>query len=132
MINAIGIALSGLAASSQEIDASAANIANLETAGSLTDPSKAPYTPVSVQQTTGAGGSVNTVVVPKTPPFVPAFDPGSPFANSAGEVGFPNIDLAQEAVNIDIAKIAYRADLAVIKTAKQMEDELFHVFDSQA
>ncbi len=132
MINAIGIALSGLNAASQQIDASAANIANAGDAGSLTNPSQAPYTPVTVQQTTGAGGSVNTVVVPKTPPFVPAFDPSSPFANSSGLVGEPNVDLTQEAVNIDVAKTAYRANLAVIKTAKEMDDALFSVFDTKA
>lgn len=132
MINAIDVALSGLTAAEKKVQVSAGNIANLETVGSLDDPAHLPYTPQTVQQIAGPGGSVNTVVVPKTPPFVPAFDPDSPFANAAGQVGVPNIDLGEEAVNLQIAKIAYRADLAIIKTAKEMEDDLFRTIDETA
>ena len=132
MINAIGIALSGLSAASQKVGAAASNIANLETVGSLDDPAHPPYTPVTIQQVTGAGGTVNTVVVPKNPPFVPAFGPDSPFANAQGQVGVPNIDLGEEAVNLIIAKTAYKADLAVIRAAKNMEDDLLRTFDDKA
>ena len=132
MLNAIGIALSGLSASSQKIAAAASNIANADTIGSLDNPAQPPYTPMTVQQQAASDGTVTTTLTPKNPPFVPAYDPGSPFANQTGLVGVPNIDLGAEAVNIDVAKTAYRADLAVIKTTKEMEDALFRAFDSKA
>ena len=49
MINSISIALTGLAAASKKINASASNIANLQTTGSLKEGEQAPYTPITVQ-----------------------------------------------------------------------------------
>ena len=61
MINAIDVALSGLAAAEKKVAVSAGNIANLETVGSLSDPAHAPYTPQIVQQVTQAGGDAHAV-----------------------------------------------------------------------
>jgi flagellar basal-body rod protein FlgC len=132
MINAIQIALSGLNAASQKASVAASNIANVDTTGSLTDPAHAPYTPVDTQQTTGPDGTVQSNLVARNPAFVPAYDPTSPFANSDGQVGVPNVDLATEAVNLDIAKITYAASAKVIKTESEMQDELLKMVDKTA
>ena len=124
MINAIGIALSGMNAASRKVEASASNIANLQTAD---------YTPVTAQQTALAEGQgVRSDFVPKTQPFTPSYDPDSPFANGEGYVNTPNVDLAEEAVNLTIAKTAYKANVAVIETVQDMTKELLESFDKEA
>ncbi len=134
MINTIQIALSGLAASSKKVEASASNIANLQTVGSLTDPDNAPFSPLTTQQTTitdanGGGLGVKTEFVPKNPPFVPAFDPGSPFADSEGIIGVPNVDLAEEAVNLILSKHTFAANAKIIKATDEMQKDLLGIFD---
>ena len=137
MIGAINIALTGLGAASKQLLASASNIANLQTAGSLEEGAQAPYTPLRTQQTaitdeSGNGLGVNTTFVAKDPAFVPAFDPDSPFADENGIIGVPNVDLAEEAVNINIAKIQYKANLKTIQAASDLSKELFRVLDDKA
>lgn len=136
MINAIQIALSGMLAASKKTEAVASNIANQQTVGSLNDPDNAPYTPLTVQQdslkgTDGHGLGVKADFAPKNPAFVPAYDPDSPFANEEGVIGVPNVDMAEEAVNLDIAKAAYKANAAVIRTATDMDDALLKIFDKR-
>lgn len=128
MINAIGIALSGLKAASKQVEASASNIANLQTAD---------YTPITAQQTaqtdqSGQGAGVKSDFVPKTQPFTPSYDPDSPFANSDGYVNTPNVDLAEEAVNMTVASTAYKASVSVIETVQDMTKELLQAFDRKA
>lgn len=136
MINAIQIALSGLTAASRKVEASASNIANMQTVGSLDNPEAAPYTPLVTQQTALTGGQnggagVKSDFIPKNQPFTPAYDPDSPFANVDGIIGAPNVDLAEEAVNLSIAKATYKANVAVIKTSEEMTDELLKAFDRE-
>lgn len=134
MINAIGIALSGLNAASRKVEASASNIANMQTSGSLENPDQAPYTPLTTQQIAladqaGNGLGVKSNFVPKTQPFTPAYDPDSPFANAEGLIGVPNVDLAEEAVNMTMAETAYKASVSVIETVQDMTRELLEAFD---
>ncbi len=130
MIGAIQTALSGLNAASTRAQASANNIANIDTVGSLNG-APAPYAPQVTEQQAVPGGGVAAMNVPQ-PGFVPSYDPGSPFANSDGLVGAPKVDLASEIVNLDIAKIAYKANALTIKTASEMQDELLKSFDRKA
>jgi flagellar basal-body rod protein FlgC len=131
MINAIQNALSGLAASSKRVEAASSNIANLQTEGSLETGEKAPYSALTVEQSSDGNGGVKANVIPKTTPFVPAYSPDSPFANSDGLVGVPNIDLAEEAVNLKLAEHTFKANLKTIEAASQMSDELLNIFDKR-
>lgn len=131
MISAIQTALSGLTAASKKADAAASNVANLDTVGSLTDPAHPPYTPVETQQTAIAGG-VQSQFVSKNPPFVPAYDPSSPFADQNGEVGVPNVDLSEEMVNLQIAKFTYAANAKVVGAESDMEKDLLNSIDTKA
>lgn len=131
MIKAIGIAITGLDAAAKKIAASASNVANLQTTGSLSDKKAAPYTPLTTTQTTGNTGEVTAGFTPKTNPFVPAYDPSSPYADENGYIGVPNINLAEEAVNLTLAKHSYKANLEVIKTSESMMDELLDAFDKE-
>ena len=129
MTGAISIALSGLNAASLRLNASASNIANFATAGSLTDPDNAPYTPLITQNTALDNGGVQAEYAPKPNPFVPAYDPDSPFADADGFIGAPNVDLAEEIVNLKLAEISYKANLNTIKAQGNLFDELLGVFD---
>lgn len=137
MISSISIALTGLEAASKKLSASASNIANLQTVGSLEDGGQAPYTPIGTQQTAltdqnGSGLGVRSDYAPRNAPFVPVYSPDSPFANAEGIIGAPNIDLAEEAVNVMLAKTAYKANLATIATQSELSDELLRVLDKKA
>ena len=137
MVGTINIALSGLNAATQRLNASASNIANLQTVGSLQDVNNAPYTPVSTQQTAvtdanGNGQGVRTDVVPRNNAFVPSFDPDSPFADENGIIGVPNVNLAEESVNMIMAELQYKANIGVIQTAEELNDELLNIFDDKA
>ena len=133
MIGAISTALTGLIASSKKVEASASNIANMGSAGSL-DPANPnrPYEALTTVQTANGTGGVTATNVPKKPGFVNAYAPDSPFANSEGMVGAPSVDLAEEAVNLKIAEITYKANISVLKTADEMSDELMRVLDEKA
>ncbi|MBX2833847.1 MAG: flagellar biosynthesis protein FlgC [Micavibrio sp.] len=132
MINAITTALTGLAAASQKVTASANNIANVTTGGSLEDGEKAPYTPQTVQQETLKGGGVKTNIAAKNPPFTPSYSPDSPLADSNGIIGLPNVDLAEEGVNLMLSEVEYKANLKVIETAAELSDELIKSLDKKA
>ena len=137
MINAIQIALSGLTAASKKTEAAASNIANLGTAGSLTEPDNSPYTPLEVQQSPiidsdGNGAGVESEFVPRQPPFSPSYAPDSPFADDYGLIGAPNVDLAQEAVNLKLAELSFKANAKIIKAASEMQEELIKTFDTEA
>lgn len=132
MINTISIALSGLNAATNKLNASASNVANVTTAGSLEDGKQAPYDALTTAQTAQENGGVRSDVVSAGRPFVPSFDPDSPFANSEGLIGSPNVDLAEEAVNFTLAELTYKANIGVLKTAEEMSDELLNIFDDEA
>jgi flagellar basal-body rod protein FlgC len=136
MINAIKIALTGLNAATKKLDTIASNVANLTTSGSLKVPETPPYKALDTAQQTindsfGNGQGVQTNIIEKTRPFTPGFDPSSPFADENGIIGLPNVNLAEEAVNLTIAKTNFKANAAVIKVAAEMEEELQRLFDKE-
>lgn len=130
MIGAITTALSGLLAASKRVETSANNIANANTAGALDEADgPAPYSAQTVVQKTGENGGTIAEVTTKDPGFVAAYDPDSPLANEDGFVGAPNVNLAEEAVNLKLAETAYKASLNVIKVADELNEELLRTFD---
>jgi flagellar basal-body rod protein FlgC len=135
MNTAMNVAVSGMLAASAGLNASASNLANLESDGPVpaTSPQQpvapAPgsvYQAVAVTQTAQPGGGVTASVTPSLPSYALAYDP---FANMQGmvatpNVATPNIDPAHEVVNQMMASLAYRANIATFKTAQQMEKSL--------
>jgi flagellar basal-body rod protein FlgC len=131
MINSISIALSGLESATKKLQATASNIANMQTVGSLEPGGTPPYTPITTQQTAQEDGGVRTEYVARNNPFSSAYMPGSPFADDNGVVGVPNVDLAEEAVNMTLAKTTYKANVGVLNAQKEMSDELLSIFDEK-
>ncbi|MDB5671938.1 MAG: putative flagellar basal-body rod protein FlgC-like [Alphaproteobacteria bacterium] len=125
-MNAIGIALSGVQASVVRLDASASNIANLNSIGTLGagQVGNAPYQPVEVSQWSVAGGGVATLAGTRRPSTFPLYDPSSMSADESGMMASPDVDLVSETAAQIEALCAYRANLSVIRTADQMEGSL--------
>ena len=132
MIGTITTALSGLLAASKRVDASANNIANANTTGALDESDgPAPYSAQTVTQKTAENGGVVAEITTKDPGFSAAYSPNSPLANEEGFVGTPNVNLAEEAVNLKLAQVAYKANLATIQVASELSEELLRTFDEE-
>lgn len=132
MIGAIQTALSGLLAATKRVETSANNIANANTAGALDEADgPLPYSAQTVVQKTGENGGVVAEVTTKDPGFSAAYDPDSPLANNDGFVGAPNVNLAEEAINLKLAEVAYKANLATIQVASELSEELLNTFDEE-
>ncbi len=135
MTDTLSIALSGLKAQGQKLAATASNIANVSTTGRIPDSPRGAagagavvYRPLqttfvaNVIGDTGAG--VRAEVSARENGYSIVYDPSSAFADSEGLMAAPNIDLVEESVNLTEIKIAYKANIAVIKTQDEMLGEL--------
>lgn len=129
MTDALSIALSGLRAQTTRLAATASNIANASTGGAVpsADPS-APastlYTPVTVDFSSQAGGGVSAQVRPDPNAYSVIYDPSSSYANADGLVAVPDVDLAEQLVNLIETKAAYKANVSVIKTQDEILGDL--------
>jgi len=126
------IAVSGLNAASLRLQVAASNIANALSDGPLpgvSNPENFPaaYTPMRVNQTDVVGGGTSATVSSVSPATVSTFDPGAPFANTDGFVASPNIDLANEMIQLLIARINYAANAHVIRVDAQMSAALLNI-----
>lgn len=126
------IAVSGLNDASLRLQVAASNIANSLSDGPLPDatsPESFPvaYTPFQVNQSDLVDGGTSATVTAVTPPTISSFDPTAPFANSNGMVASPNVDLANEFVQLMIARISYAANAQVIRADAQMSASLLNI-----
>lgn len=129
MMDALSIALSGLTAQKQRVAASASNIANASTGGSVPSadpsaPASTVYRPLRVDFSTLEGGGVQADVTADANGYSVVYDPASPFANAQGLTAAPNVDLVAESVNLLESKSLFKANLSVIKTQEEMLGEL--------
>ncbi len=129
MTDAFSIAVSGLRAQSTRLAATASNIANASTSGTVpgSDPS-APastlYTPVTVDFSAQAGGGVSAQVRPDPNAYSVIYDPSSVHADGNGLVAVPDVDLAEQAVNLLESKALYKANVSVIKVQDELLGDL--------
>lgn len=125
MTDALSIALSGLRAQSTRLAATASNIANVSTSGVVPSatpsaPASTVYQPLNVSFSSLESGGVAATVTPDPQGYSIVYDPSSVYANEAGEVAVPNVDLAAEAVKLIETKLAYKANVSVIRTQDEM------------
>lgn len=127
-MDAIGTALSGLRASMLRLDASANNIANVNSTGptsaSANQSGTQVYQPLAVRQSPLQNGGVSAQVVRSGKPAVAAYDPASPYADAQGMIATPDVDLVSEMIDQLTAKLTYDANLSVVKTADEMQQSL--------
>lgn len=114
MINMVSLALSGLVAASKKAAVAADNIANADSDG---------YSARDVSTSAGPGGVQSNIVL-RTPSVVQRYDPDSPYANAKGMVMKPNVDITEELINIEEAKLAYTANAVVMARVKALQDAL--------
>ena len=136
MIQSLSIALSGLLASKQRADVAANNIANVTTSGSVpgddVENPKDVYIPQEVTQTSvttqnGDGAGVRTDVETRDPGYQLVHDPDSVFANADGFIAVPEIDLAEEIVNLQLASTIFKANAKVIEAVNEINDRLLDI-----
>jgi len=126
------IAVSGLNAATLRLEVAASNIANSRSDGPLPgvpNPENFPaaYTPLRVTQTDIVGGGTRATVSSISPATVSTFYPTAPFANSHGFVASPNVDLANEMVQLLIARYSFAANAQVIRADVQMTTALLNI-----
>lgn len=132
MVNTINIAITGLNAATRKMEAAASNIANVSTSGAVDGNENPPYDPLTTIQTADKNGAgVKSRLMASGRPYVPQFDPDSPFADENGIIGLPAVNLAEEAVNLKVAQHSYKASIQVIKTAEDMQDSFWNIFDKE-
>ena len=132
MFGAINKSLSGLDASARRGEASASNVVNsrntILTEDARTEPrgaggnrySPEVYEPVPVYQSSDGGGGTRAEFVSVEPPHVKSYDPGNRLADDDGMIARPNVDYAEEFVNLNQAEHAYTANLKVTATENAM------------
>jgi len=126
------IAVSGLNVASLRLQVAASNIANARSNGPLPgtpNPENFPpvYSPLRVDQVDTPGGGTRATVTHVSPSTVSAFDPSAPYADGRGMVASPNVDLADEFVQVLSARFSYVANAKVIRADAQMSAALFDI-----
>lgn len=130
MIAGIAASLSGLLAQGKRLAVSADNVANMQSRGFRPDgPAVQPGTfiPKRVQDVTTTGGGVRAEVRPVTPPSVEVYAPSNPDADAEGLAVEPNVNLAEELVTQMLAKRAYEANAAALRTQDALTDSLLDI-----
>lgn len=121
---------SGLYAQRKRMDIIASNLANLET--TRTDKGGPYRRKMVVMRSKSMAGSFRNIlgrqiegvqieqIVEDKSPFKKVFNPSHPDADKDGYLLKPNVELIVETTNMLMAKRAFEANIAAIKTARQM------------
>jgi len=126
IFRSMNISLSGLTAERLRLDLVASNLANINTTRTLEG---GPYQrrvavfAERLEQVRGgnrvAGVQVTAVAKDNSPPRM-VYDPSHPDANHEGYVGYPNVDVLREMVDMISAARAYEANVTVFNAGKTM------------
>jgi flagellar basal-body rod protein FlgC len=129
---ASAIAISGLNAADLRLQVAASNIANSLLDGPLpgaANPENVPpaYSALRVNQSDIVGGGTRATAIAVSPAAVQSYDPTASFAGANGIVASPNVDLANEFVQLMIARYTFAANAQVIRADTQMSALLLNV-----
>jgi len=129
-MTATGIAASGLKAAATRLEASASNVANAQSAGSLPvetiEPIRPVYRPLRTLLSARAQGGLTAALLQQARSYA-AYAPNLPFADASGMAAYPAVDPALEAAERASAMAAFRANLSVIRAADEMMQRLLDV-----
>lgn len=129
--SAFHVSASGMAVEKMRLDITAANIANMHSAGtspgSVYRPMQVMAQPVqlSFAQQFGRlalenGGVRITAVDPQAVAPRMVYEPGHPYADPKGFVAYPGVNHTSEMMNLNLALRAYEANVAALSAAKAM------------
>jgi flagellar basal-body rod protein FlgC len=125
----LDISASGLYAQRRRMDVIACNLANIETTHTEEG---GPYRRRMVVMSTKPARDFKEIlelqaegvkvdeIVEDSSPFIKVFNPGHPDADNEGYMLRPNVDLIVETTNMLMARRTFEANVAAIKTTKQM------------
>lgn len=129
MSSAIDTALSGLTAASRRVEVSANNIANQQSTATSVNgvTTNKSYIPQDVVQISLGAGGVRAETRDTPKPTVNYYDPNSAQSDGTGFVATPNVDVAKEIVDQQIAAYGFKANLKAIKIASGLEQNLLDI-----
>ncbi len=124
MYGSLEISTSGMVAQRVRLEAYAANLANRD---AITN-EQGQYAPfhrrIPILSTgdpsSGSSLGVHVSEIREDSSVVKRFEPGSPFADNEGYVGYPDISPEVELMNSMEARRSYEANIAAAETAKSM------------
>ena len=125
MYGVLDVSTSALIAQRTRLDVISANLANKDTLLNAAGEYE-PYRRRAVIFATGdpARGSAEGVHVARIEvdlgPLQPKYEPGSPFADADGYVGYPNVHSVIEQMNAMEAARSYEANITAIEATKSM------------
>jgi flagellar basal-body rod protein FlgC len=123
MFGSLGIAASAMNVFKTWIDATADNVANINTVRSTDEAAFQPRLVVAQargyqQGAVGRGVAVAGIAAGGTPEGRLAYDPSHPLADENGMVRRPDVDLSDQMTNLIIAQRAYQANVTVFERAR--------------
>jgi flagellar basal-body rod protein FlgC len=124
------IALSGMRAASLRVQSSASNLANMNDEAPLPGSGVAgpkPYAPTRVTTVSLGAGGVQAQLQQDPAAYSAAYAPSSPYADPAGMVATPNVDLASEAVGQAEALAQFRASVLTIEAEDRMQKSALNI-----
>jgi flagellar basal-body rod protein FlgC len=129
---ASAIAVSGLKVASLRLQVAASNIASSLSIGPPPDAANAEnfpaaYSALRVNQTAVVGGGTSATVSTATPATVSSYEPTTPSGGDNGMVAGPNVDLANELVQLLVARYTFAANAQVIRSDAQMSASLLNI-----
>lgn len=125
LMNSFQIAGTALTANSQRLNAVASNLANAESVagpdGQVYRARKVVFEAFELPQsgTESAGVRVREVVTDQSPPKR-IYDPKHPLADGEGYISMPNVEVADEMVDMIAASRAYQTNIEIMNTAKTL------------
>ena len=123
MLNVFQIAGSALNAQSMRLNTTASNLANADSVTTETgEPYRAKQVVFAARPVAGPGaiGVQVTQIVESAAPMRLVYEPNNPAANADGYVEMPNVNVAEEMVNMISASRSYQNNVEVMNTAKTL------------
>jgi|TARA_R110002094_G_scaffold25946_4_gene38254 flagellar basal-body rod protein FlgC len=122
MTTILGSAISGMAAAAKRVEVSAQNLVNMQSVGTPgATGQKSSYKAVEPVQTTDAIGAPHIKVRERDPATVQGHAPYHLLADENGLVEMPNVDVASEIVDQNMALNSYKANVKMLEVWDQMQ-----------
>lgn len=131
MIGVSQIAVTGLKAASQRLQAVSQNLSVSSVESRLSGEDGVYDGPKSVdaQNSAQKNGGVQSRLVERDPGFVKAYAPQSSVADEQGYVGMPQVDVSSEMVRMKQAEHAYKAAASLIKVDNELHETLMQALE---
>ncbi len=122
MFNTIKIATSGLRAYERKMELISSNVANIQTTDAGNgEPYRRLVADFKAEEINKGLGGVELSSIKQDPSdFQYVLDPGHPNADENGYVAMPNVSLAKEMIDLNIASKAYQANASILKRYQKM------------